>query len=201
MRNGLPGACHRPQRGGAERAGLQPLRRHAVLRQQLPVQGAAVQLVRLPSRGSTSEPCLQSERHRPVARRDGEVHVLRAAHRGDKNRGAAPGAAARGRRHQDGVPAGVPGGGDRVRRSARSEQPGRRARRSKRAYRVLEELNTSRRCDTSRSSGTIHETCESISSLAISACQSCQARSWEEIPETQFSEEPCNPPGALCSSR
>ena len=33
------------QRRGAERAGVQPLRRHAVLRQQLPVQGAAVQLV------------------------------------------------------------------------------------------------------------------------------------------------------------
>ena len=60
----------------------------------------------------------------PVARRDGEVHVLRAAHRGEQDRGEASRAAARGRRDQDGVRAGVSGAGDRVRRSERSEQPG-----------------------------------------------------------------------------
>ena len=62
VRDGLPGARHLAQRGGAERAGLQPLRRHPVLRQQLPVQGAPVQLVRLPARRSAPEPRLQSER-------------------------------------------------------------------------------------------------------------------------------------------
>ena len=73
-----------------------------------PVQGAAVQLVRLPARGSAPEPRLQPERDRAVARRDGEVHVLRAAHRGEQDRGEAPGAAARGRRHQDGLRAVCP---------------------------------------------------------------------------------------------
>jgi ferredoxin len=47
VRAGLPGGRDGPQLRGAERHGLQPLHRDAVLRQQLPVQGAAVQLLRL----------------------------------------------------------------------------------------------------------------------------------------------------------
>ena len=43
LRVRLPGGGHGPQRRGAQRHGLQPLRRHAVLLQQLPVQGAAIQ--------------------------------------------------------------------------------------------------------------------------------------------------------------
>ena len=49
VRAGLPGLRLGPQRGGPERPGLQPLHRHAVLLEQLPVQGAAVQLVRTTS--------------------------------------------------------------------------------------------------------------------------------------------------------
>ena len=45
LRAGLPGLRLRAQRGGPQRPGLQPLHRHAVLLEQLPVQGAAVQLV------------------------------------------------------------------------------------------------------------------------------------------------------------
>ena len=44
---GVPGLRDLPQSRGPERAGLQPLRRHALLLEQLPVQGARVQLVRL----------------------------------------------------------------------------------------------------------------------------------------------------------
>jgi Fe-S-cluster-containing dehydrogenase component len=48
LRDRLPGAGHGAQRGRAQPAGLQPLRGHAVLREQLPLQGAPLQLVRLP---------------------------------------------------------------------------------------------------------------------------------------------------------
>ncbi len=47
VRNGLPGERDRAQRGGPQRDGLQPLHRHALLREQLPVQGAPLQLFRL----------------------------------------------------------------------------------------------------------------------------------------------------------
>ena len=42
---GVPGGGDGAQRRRAERDGLQPLRRHAVLLEQLPVQGAPVQLL------------------------------------------------------------------------------------------------------------------------------------------------------------
>ena len=44
VRGGLPGGGHGAQRRRPERHGLQPLRRHALLLEQLPVQGAALQL-------------------------------------------------------------------------------------------------------------------------------------------------------------
>ena len=47
VRDGLPGRRDRPQRRRPEPDGLQPLRRHAVLLEQLPVQGAALQLLPL----------------------------------------------------------------------------------------------------------------------------------------------------------
>ena len=45
---GLPRGRHRAQRRGPERHGLQPLRRHALLLEQLPLQGAALQLLPVP---------------------------------------------------------------------------------------------------------------------------------------------------------
>ena len=48
LRGRLPGQRHLPQPRGAERDGLQPLRGHAVLLEQLPVQGAAVQFPAIP---------------------------------------------------------------------------------------------------------------------------------------------------------
>ena len=44
VRGRLPGRRHRARQRRPQRAGLQPLRRHALLLQQLPVQGAALQL-------------------------------------------------------------------------------------------------------------------------------------------------------------
>ena len=81
--------------GGAQRHGLQPLHRHAVLRQQLPLQGAAVQLLQL-SQGTerpgqrSAQDDVQSARSRPLPRRHGEVHLLRAAHPGREDRGQEP---------------------------------------------------------------------------------------------------------------
>ena len=47
VRDRLPGERHRPYAGRVELHGLQPLHRHAVLREQLPVQGAPVQFLQL----------------------------------------------------------------------------------------------------------------------------------------------------------
>ncbi len=47
LRDGVPLQRHHAQRGRPQPADLQPLRRHPLLRQQLPVQGAALQLVRV----------------------------------------------------------------------------------------------------------------------------------------------------------
>ena len=48
LRSRLPGGGDHAQRRRPERHGLQPLRRHALLLQQLPVQGAALQFPALP---------------------------------------------------------------------------------------------------------------------------------------------------------
>ncbi len=80
VRAGLPGRCDPALRRRPQRHGLQPLHRHAVLREQLSVQGAAIQLPRLEQgvpRGAREGPpaAVQPGRHGAHARRDGEVHV------------------------------------------------------------------------------------------------------------------------------
>ena len=81
MRARLPGRRHDAQLRRPERHGLQPLRRHALLLEQLPVQGAPLQLPALPGL-EHAEPRAdaQPRRHGPQPRRHGEVHLLRAAH-------------------------------------------------------------------------------------------------------------------------
>ena len=76
-----PVAATLTQRRRPERHGLQPLCRHALLLEQLPVQGAAVQLPALPGLDD-AEPRADAQpgRHGPQPRRHGEVHLLRAAH-------------------------------------------------------------------------------------------------------------------------
>ena len=104
---------------GLERAGLQPLRRHALLREQLPVHRAVLHVVH----ARVAEPAqraAQSRRLDPHERHHGEVHVLRAAH--PARAGHREGRNARRARRRDsaGVRAGVPGEGARLRRPERS---------------------------------------------------------------------------------
>ncbi|MGC4081120.1 MAG: 4Fe-4S dicluster domain-containing protein [Vicinamibacterales bacterium] len=77
----------RAQPRRAERHGLQPLRRYALLLEQLPVQGSPVQLpavLRLEHRELQARS--QSGCHGPQPRRDGEVHLLRPAHHRGEDR-------------------------------------------------------------------------------------------------------------------
>ena len=68
VRGGLPGRRDGAQRRRAERHGLQPLRRHAVLLEQLPVQGAAVQLPALPGlEHAEPQAAAQPRRHASAA--------------------------------------------------------------------------------------------------------------------------------------
>ena len=78
VRAGLPGLRGGPQRAGAQRPDLQPLHRHAVLLEQLPVQGPAVRLVR-PALAGAAAPATESRCHGPQPRRHGKVHVLHPA--------------------------------------------------------------------------------------------------------------------------
>ena len=144
--------------GRPQRDGLQPLHRHALLREQLPVQGAPVQLLRLqPARrlggkngklftglykwnliapkgiAGHDQDAEESERHRAHARRHGEMHLLRPAHPGSEDR--REGRGRRFRRISASRPilspaacaAGLPGGGDRLRRHQQSGEQGRQA--------------------------------------------------------------------------
>ncbi len=110
---------------GPQPDGLQPLRRHAVLLEQLPVQGAALQLLSLlglhdrdPQDGD------EPGGHGPQPRRDGEVQLLRAAHQPRSVRGGEGEPADPGRRDPHGLRAGLPGAGDHVRQRRRSREPG-----------------------------------------------------------------------------
>ena len=152
----LPGQRDGAQPRRAQRDGLQPLRRHAVLLEQLPVQGPPLQLVRL-AQDAARQPALACSQHNPDvtvrdARRDGEVHVLRAAHpRAPRSTRAVEQRAIAAGRGRHRVPAGVPDAGDRVRLAARAPTPRWRgcARRAAR-YAVLHELGTRPRTRTSR---------------------------------------------------
>ena len=81
LRSGVPGRRDRAQRRRPERHGLQPLRRHAVLLEQLSVQGPALQLhVVCGLRDAGAVRAAESGRHDSQPRRHGKVHVLRPAH-------------------------------------------------------------------------------------------------------------------------
>ena len=93
VRARLPGRRDDAQRRGAQRDDLQPLRRHAVLLEQLPVQGPPVQLLAVFRRDHAEpEADAQPRRDGPPPRGDGEVHVLRAAdqHGADQRRDRGP---------------------------------------------------------------------------------------------------------------
>ena len=86
VRAGVPDLRQPAHRRRPERAGLQPLHRHALLRQRLPVQRALLRLLQ-PGVGQAAAPAAQSRRVAARSRRDGEVHLLRAAHQGGEDPG------------------------------------------------------------------------------------------------------------------
>ena len=143
VRDGLPGPRHGAFAGRRQPDGLQPLHRHAHLLELLPLQGAALQLVRLPPFRRSRAGREKSGRHRALARRHGEVHLLHAAHRG-RARAGRQGEPRRSAATRSSPPASRPA---RPRRScsAISRTTSRRSRsgaRSGRHYVLLEELGT-----------------------------------------------------------
>ena len=83
VRTGLSGARDGAQRRRPERHGLQPLRRHEVLFEQLSVQGAPLQFLPLSGLGDADLSVdAQSGCVGAQSRRDGEMHLLRAANSG-----------------------------------------------------------------------------------------------------------------------
>ena len=85
MRAGVSGGRDGAHARRPEHDGLQPLRGHALLLEQLPVQGAPVQLPAvLGLRHGEPEVHAQSGRDGAFARRNGEVQLLHPAHEAAK---------------------------------------------------------------------------------------------------------------------
>ena len=150
LRAGVPGRRIRARRRRPQRAGLQPLHRHALLPVELPLQGAALQLVRLCRRPGIQEPrrqvghrAAQSERHRARPRRDGEMHLLRPAHqRGAPHRREGRSRDPR-RRSRHRLPGRLPDPRHQLRRQERSRRRvSTRKRKEKQHYALLGHLGT-----------------------------------------------------------
>ena len=98
------------------------------LLEQLPVQGAPVQLPAvLGLRHGEPEVHAQPGRVGALARRDGEVQLLRAAHPGSEDHGRQREPRDPRRRHRRGLPAGLPHLRDHLRQHQRSRQQGSQA--------------------------------------------------------------------------
>src|SRR5262249_40564843 len=118
LRTGVPDLREPSHGGGPERAGLQPLHRHAVLRQRVSVQRPPLRFLQ-PAVAEAAERAAESRRVDPGSRRDGKVHLLRAADQRRRDPGESREARAEGRRTAAGVRAIVLGASDRLRRSQR----------------------------------------------------------------------------------
>ena len=124
VRGRLPGQRHGAQRRGAEPDGLQPLRRHAVLLEQLPVQGPPLQLLPLLGLHDRDPQDGQQPRgHGAQPRGHGEVLLLRAAHQPRALHGREGEPPDQGRRDRDRLRAGLPRAGDHLRQRRRPGEP------------------------------------------------------------------------------
>src|SRR3954471_2291185 len=121
LRAGLPDLRQPSHRRRSQRAGLQPLHRDAILRQCVPVQRPLLRLLQ-PGLGEAAPSSAESGRVGPRGRRDGEVHVLRAADYRRKDSGGSGDARSEGRRDPARLRAGLPGESAGLRRSERSRQ-------------------------------------------------------------------------------
>ena len=86
VRAGVSDLRQPPHRGRSQRAGAQPLHRHPLLRQCVSIQRPVLQFLQ-PVMGQAAASAAQPRRLAALGRRDGEVHVLRAAHQGGDDSG------------------------------------------------------------------------------------------------------------------
>jgi anaerobic selenocysteine-containing dehydrogenase len=121
--NNLSHVCHLPQpRGQPQRPGLQPLRGHPLLRGELPLQGADVQLVQ-PLLPGAAERAAQPRRHRAHAGHHGKVHLLHPTYPARQGRGHPRGPAPARRRRAARLRADLPHRCPHLWRPERPEEP------------------------------------------------------------------------------
>src|SRR5690348_7959724 len=115
----MPHVCELSHVRGAERASLQSLHRYSVLRKRLPLQCTVFQLVQSrvgrAAQSATESRCFGTRRWR-----NGEMHILRAAHQSGRNSGGGGKASAEGWGIRTRVRADVRAKGHGFRRSQRS---------------------------------------------------------------------------------
>src|ERR1051326_4023818 len=119
LRAGVPDLREPSHGRRAQRAGLQTLHRHALLRQRVSVQRPLLRLLQPPVAQAAAS-AVQSRRLDPRSRRHGEVHLLRAADQRGGDRRESRQARVEGRRPEAGVRPVVRGESARLRRSQRS---------------------------------------------------------------------------------